>query len=80
MPHFNARESAIIPLAYVGMGGWTMLLFMAGFATAVAPSMLALAWMLWMGGIGEDPDQPGALVLPFVKRQPKRRGSVTEVA
>jgi hypothetical protein len=57
-----------------------MLLFIAGFAAAIAPSTLALAWMIWAGGIGEDPDQPAARILPFVKGRPKRHQRATRAA
>jgi hypothetical protein len=34
-----------------------MVLFFAGVLAALAPSTIVLAWILWVGGIGEDPDQ-----------------------
>jgi hypothetical protein len=52
-------------------GGQAMILFFAGFVAALAPSVIALAWVIWVGGIGEDPDQT-AQVLPF-KRHPRPR-------
>jgi hypothetical protein len=54
--------------------GWeprAMMLFLAGVLTALVPSAIALAWLIWAGGIGEDPDQQSARVLPFAKAQPK---------
>jgi hypothetical protein len=48
-----------------------MMLFFAGALAALVPSAIALAWLIWTGGIGEDPDQPGARILPFAKTQPK---------
>jgi hypothetical protein len=51
-------------------------IFIAGFATAVAPSMIALLWMMWAGGIGEDPRYPSAEILPFVKGRPKRHAEI----
>jgi hypothetical protein len=49
-----------------------MIPFFAGFVAALAPSLMALAWLIWVGGIGEDPDQTTAQVMPF-KRQPRAR-------
>ena len=54
--------------------GWeprAMMLFLAGVLTALVPSAIALVWLIWAGGIGEDPDQPSARILPFPKTQPK---------
>jgi hypothetical protein len=34
-----------------------MVLFFAGVLAALAPSTVVLAWIVWAGGIGEDPDQ-----------------------
>jgi hypothetical protein len=48
-----------------------MFLFFAGVAAALAPSAIVFGWMLWAGGIGEDPDQPSARIVPFAKAYPK---------
>jgi len=63
-------------------GGWSLAMtaFFAGVATALVPSAVGFAWMLWAGKIGEDPDQPTALILPFVKTQPKGNGRRTRSA
>jgi len=48
-----------------------MFLFFTGFVAALVPSAIAFGLMIWAGGVREDPDQPSARILPFVRTLPK---------
>jgi hypothetical protein len=51
-----------------------MIMFLAGALAALASSTILLAWILWWDGVGDDPDQKTARVVPLVGRQPKSSG------
>ena len=48
-----------------------MFLFFTGFVAVLVPSAIAFGLMIWAGGVREDPDQPSARILPFVRTLPK---------
>jgi hypothetical protein len=45
--------------------------FFTGVVAVLAPSAIAFGWMIWAGGVGEDPDETTCQVVPFVRKQTK---------
>jgi hypothetical protein len=66
---FKARSSTFVCASWRWRIG--MFPFFAGAVVALAPSAIVFGWMLWTRGIREDPDRPGARILPFAKAYPK---------